>query len=267
MNRTLERHFEIFFQRISLSGNQRKAALNRAEEICAFLRAESNVSECFVSGSISRSTAVRNFSDIDIIAAMNEETPPETRPDSVVSDLLSTLQIRYPQARISENTVRISFPSGPDVDVLPALEVSSPGVGTFSIPTFNRDAWERFIPSEQTRLVRDIDARLGGELTQLIKLVKWWSHLHEQIIPSFRIEQIACAVFEHEMPPMNRAVVDFFDVANQQLGNSSRIQSEKTREAHALAAKAVELEDRGDIQESIDHWGCLLGDQFPTVIV
>ncbi|MEW2136234.1 hypothetical protein AB0892_06430 [Streptomyces sp. NPDC005409] len=267
MNRTIARNFEIFFSRISLSGSQQREAFERAESICRFLNLETTL-DCFVSGSLSRSTAVRQFSDVDLVATLTYTISPKIQPKSVISSLLSILQAPYPLAQVSENTVRITFTDGPDVDVLPAVRLGNraPDNESYAIPTFNLNGWQRFSPMELTERVHSINTRLGGNFTRLIKLIKWWSNLHGKPLPSFKIEEIACLAFAREMPQMGHAVAAFFDAAIQQYGATTDAPPEVLR-ARITAATAVELEGRGDLEGSIKHWGCLLGDQYPTIIV
>ncbi|MFG2971593.1 nucleotidyltransferase [Streptomyces sp. NPDC048331] len=266
MNGTLQDRLEVFFHNISLSDNQQGEAQNRAREICRFLGEGKMVHDCFVSGSLSRSTALRGFSDIDLVVTLSN-TSSDIRPASIISDLLKTLLTRYPGSEVSENTVRIRFPDGPGVDVLPALKLAGTSDReTYKIPTFNLESWQEFSPNELTQRVREIDSRCRGDFTRLIKLIKWWSNLHGKPIPSFKIEQIASIAFAREMPEISQAVVVFFDAAIRQYAETSRVPSE-ILEAHATAKRAAELEESGDTQGSIEHWGCLLGDQYPTVIV
>ncbi|MFJ2088210.1 nucleotidyltransferase domain-containing protein [Streptomyces sp. NPDC087901] len=267
MNSTLEKTFEIFVRRISLSQQQIDEAVERAEEICQFLSQATTVQECKMTGSMARSTAIQKFSDIDVVAVLSPQPPAETTPHSITARLLDTLKLRYREARISDNTVRIRFAQGPDVDVIPAIpDVGNPKSGSFKIPSADRGRWNSYDPGERNQKINRKGALLGGEFIHLIQIIKWWSKCNGQPIASYEIENIASSAFRFRMPSITRAIVDFFELAESSSEMRSKDHVASLSVARAIANKALQCEKQGDVRGALNHWGSLLGDQFSSVI-
>ncbi|WP_123985616.1 SMODS domain-containing nucleotidyltransferase [Streptomyces alfalfae] len=268
MNATLEKIFELFTQRISLSQHELDDALERAREICQFLSQGTAVQECKITGSMARSTAIQGFSDVDIVAALSPSSSARTTPYSIAARLLDTLRPRYREARISENTVRISFTQGPDVDVIPAIpDTVNPNGGViYKIPSPDRSRWNTYAPEERNQRINRKSALLGNEFIHLIKIIKWWSKQHGQPIASYEIENIASATFSDRMPPITRAIVEFFKDAEHSSAGRQEGDCNPISEARDIANRALHCEQQGDTRGALDHWGSLLGDQFSSVV-
>ncbi|MFF8457166.1 hypothetical protein ACF06T_21810 [Streptomyces albidoflavus] len=268
MNATLEKTFELFARRISLSQHELDDALERAKDICHFLSRDAAVQECKITGSMARSTAIQEFSDVDIVAALIPSPSARTTPYSVAARLLDVLRPRCPEARISENTVRISFAQGPDVDVIPAIfdTVNPDGGVIYKIPSPDRSQWNTYAPEERNREINRKGALLGNEFIRLIKIVKWWSKRHGQPIASYEIEDMASFTFSGRMPPITRAMMKFFETAAHSAEGRQEGHFNSISEARDIAAKALQCEQQGDTQGALDHWGSLLGDQFSSVL-
>ncbi|MEU0726242.1 nucleotidyltransferase domain-containing protein [Streptomyces sp. NPDC006140] len=268
MNATLEKSFELFVRRISLSQREIGDALNRAEEICQFLSQATAIHECQVTGSMAHSTAIQGFSDVDILVALSPDPSTQSTPHSITAKLLETLKPRYREAYISENTVHINFTQGPDVDVIPAIPdtASTNGEITYRIPSPDRIQWNTYTPARRNQEINQKSALLGSDFVHLIKVIKWWSKHHGQPIASYEIENFASATYSRRMPPLTRAIVDFFEFAKTSSTQHREDCFTKISEARAIANKALRREQQGDIRGAIDHWGSLLGDQFPSVV-
>ncbi|MEU2303101.1 SMODS domain-containing nucleotidyltransferase [Streptomyces misionensis] len=268
MNATLEKNFELFARRISLSQHELDDALERAKEICQFLSQDPTVQECKITGSMARSTAIRGFSDVDIVAALSPSASTRSTPYSIAARLLDALRPRYQEAHISENTVRISFTQGPDVDVIPAIPdtVNPAGGLIYKIPSPDQSRWNTYAPEERNQEINRKGALLGNEFIHLIKIIKWWSKQHGQPIASYEIENIASATFSGRMPSITRAIVEFFETAEHSSKGRQKGHFSSISEARNIANKALQCERQGDMRGALDHWGSLLGDQFSSVV-
>ncbi|WP_373648870.1 SMODS domain-containing nucleotidyltransferase [Streptomyces sp. st140] len=267
MNSTLEKTFEIFVRRISLSQQQIDEARERAEEICRFLSRADMVQECKMTGSMARSTAIQEFSDIDVVAVLGRQPPSGATPHSITAGLLKTVKPRYRQAQISDNTVRIRFARGLDVDVIPAIpDFGNPRSGIFKIPSADREQWDTYDPEERNQAINRKSALLGAEFIHLIQIIKWWSKRNGQPIPSYEIENIASSAFCSRMPPITRAIVDFFELAEFSSGIRLKHHVNLISVARAIGNAALRCEERGDTRGALNHWGSLLGDQFSSVV-
>ncbi|PVD03143.1 nucleotidyltransferase domain-containing protein [Streptomyces sp. CS207] len=268
MNATLEKNFELFAQRISLSQHDLDKALERAEEICQFLSRTTAVQECKTTGSMARSTAIQDFSDVDIVAVLSPPLSTRNTPHSITASLLDILRPTYREACISENTVRISFTHGPDVDVIPAIPdtVGPNGGMIYKIPSPNRSQWNAYAPEERNQEINQKGALLGNRFIHLIKIIKWWSKQQEQPIASYEIENIASAAFPFQMPPITHAIVEFFEFAESSSKGRRESHGTSISDARSIANKALKCERQGDIRGALNHWGSLLGDQFSSVV-
>ena len=68
---TVSAAFDQFYENINLSGDHRDTANSRRDHIVSLLKKELEVLEAFPSGSIPRFTAVRDYADVDVIAALH----------------------------------------------------------------------------------------------------------------------------------------------------------------------------------------------------
>ncbi|MER5253718.1 MULTISPECIES: SMODS domain-containing nucleotidyltransferase [unclassified Streptomyces] len=268
MNATLESSFELFARRISLSQHELDNALGRAKEICQFLSQNAAIEEFRITGSIARLTAIQGFSDVDIVATLASSSSIPATPCSIAVRLLNTLRPRYREARISENTVRIRFTQGPDVDVIPALldTVTIKGQTIYRIPSADRLRWDTYAPEQQNVQINQRSALLGSNFIHMIKIIKWWSKQHGQPLASYEIENIASATFAYRMPPITRAIVEFLEIAEHSPEGRQEGHSNSISEARDTANKALKCEQQGDTRGALVHWGRLLGDQFSSVI-
>ncbi|MFR0356909.1 SMODS domain-containing nucleotidyltransferase [Streptomyces sediminimaris] len=267
MNATLEKSFELFTQRISLTGQEIEEALERADEICNFLSMATPVKECKVTGSMARSTAIRKFSDVDVVAVLRPHSLTTTTPQSITEKLLKILKPEYRNAQISENTVHINFTKGPDVDVIPAVPVTvNPKNGTtYRIPSPDRGKWNAYDPEGRNKEITQKGILLGDRFVALIKVIKWWSKQNGQPIASYEIENIASASFTSRMPSVTCAIVKFFDSLESQIEGRREDNVAAISAARAIAKNALRSEQQGDAREALNYWGSLLGDQFSSV--
>ncbi|WP_159052351.1 SMODS domain-containing nucleotidyltransferase [Streptomyces longwoodensis] len=264
MNATLERSFELFTQRISLNKQEVSEALERATEICRFLRQATQIQSCKITGSMAHSTAIRKYSDVDVAAVLYPLSLTENTPQSITAGLLTLLTRRYHTAAISENTVRISFTKGPDVDVIPAIPASNKA--TYTIPSPDRKAWHTYDPERRNKEITEKTAQLGVGFIRLIRIAKWWSGCNGQPLASYEIEDAASAAFTFPMPPTSFAIVDFFEHVRHLPKKLYDDQDATISSARAIAEKALESEQQGDTQRALYYWGSLLGDQFPNFV-
>ncbi|MYX15464.1 hypothetical protein GTY67_19075 [Streptomyces sp. SID8374] len=267
MNATLEKTFALFARRISLSQQQLDEALERAGEICQFLCQSVVVQECKITGSLARSTAIQDFSDVDVVAVLSSLSPTETTPHSITAKILETLKPRYHEAHISENTVRIHFTQGPDVDVIPAIpDISSPKSGIYKIPSADLVRWNAYAPEERNQEINRKGALLGAGFIHLIQIIKWWSKKNGQPIASYEIENIANTAFRSRMPSITRAIAEFFEIAESSSQTRPKAHVASISVARAITNRALQCEQQGDTRGALDHWGSLLGDQFSSVV-
>lgn len=263
-------NFQVLLERISLSPSERSAALKRAESVCQILSNYPLVQDCFVTGSLARSTAIQTFSDVDIVAVIRSDPSIAENSSLAISAISDLLSRTYVEIQDFESAVRVTFPSELGVDVVPALPVGSDSSGYkhFKIPTEQR-AWIDYAPEEQNQKIVQLTRKLGEGFKHAIRLTKWWSRTHGSPIPSYEIEEIASRTAQKwkHIPPLAEAFAAF-------LAEATKIESKKAadhrtsaiRDASLIAQEALELAAQGDMVGSVELWRCLLGEQFPAVV-
>ncbi|WP_369190212.1 nucleotidyltransferase domain-containing protein [Streptomyces sp. R08] len=270
MNNSPTKNFHVLLDRISLSTSERAAALSRAESVRENLKDCQLVRDCIVTGSMARSTAIRTFSDVDIIAVIEDDPEMAENSNLAISAISNFLSRTYSNIEDFDSAVHIALPNEPGVDVVPALLAGKnlSGHSLFKIPT-ERRAWIDYDPAEQNQRIEQLTQKLGDEFKHAIRLAKWWSRTNGSPIPSYEIEGVASRTFLGwpEMPPPPEALAAFLKEA---AANSPKKVTDYGRslvkEAALIAQEALDLAAQGDTTGSIDCWRCLLGEQFPTVV-
>ncbi|MFI6933519.1 nucleotidyltransferase domain-containing protein [Streptomyces sp. NPDC050287] len=269
MNSSPAKNFQVLLERISLTASERTAALRRAESVCRNLNNYPLVQDCFVTGSLARSTAIQTFSDVDIVAVIRNE--PNISEDSTlaISTISGLLSRTYVEVQDFDSAVRITFPSELGVDVVPALSAgnNSSGFALYKIPIEQR-AWIDYAPEEQNQQIAQLTRKLGEGFKHAIRLTKWWSRTHGSPIPSYEIEYIASRTAKNwkHIPPPEEALTAFLGEATKISKKLADRRQSVVREASLIAQEALELSAQGDTVGSITRWRCLLGEQFPAVV-
>ncbi|MFJ4869498.1 hypothetical protein [Streptomyces sp. NPDC088757] len=261
--------FEAFLQRITLSDAERVNALEQGRRLSRRIEQQPEVRECLITGSMVRSTAIRKFSDVDIVAVIEPDGRIiQSEPTKLISSLTEILRKIEPNVQVSENAIRITHADGRVFDVLAAIHLgaNSTGDDVYQIPSTNRKGWESYAPEEQNRRIREASELLGGDFKKLIRLCKWWSKTHGQPIPSYEIELTAYEAFPEKIPELPKALVDFSS-SIKIAANSTPLSKSTLLEFKRLAQDAYSKQVSGDYKKTIELWGKVFGDEFTTVIV
>lgn len=159
-----------------------------------------------LSGSYSRSTAIRPLHDIDVFCVLSPQAGLHVglNPEHALSRIDTTLRAAYPRAAIrrQRRSVNIVFP-GTNIafDVVPALENVS---GVFAIPDRGLQSWLRTNP--RMHMERSVEAqRRSGELLKpLTKVAKHWNNRQVQSVQvaSFHLEAMGWDILTYK--PDNR---------------------------------------------------------------
>ncbi|MFE0699247.1 hypothetical protein [Streptomyces sp. NPDC058872] len=268
MTDQITHQFEAFLQRITLSDSEKLNALEQGQRLSRRIEQRPEVRECLITGSMVRSTAIRKFSDVDIVAVIEpEDQLAHSEPAALVSAVAQMLRGMGLDVQVSENAVRVTHMDGGVVDVLASvhLGINSEGDEEYRIPTARQEGWETYAPEAQNRRIREATKLLGEDFKRLIRLCKWWSKTHGQPISSHEIELAAYRTFPRAIPELSRAVVEFSDSIRHQIDGSSLTQAALLN-FNRLAREAYGKQTSGDIQKSSELWGRVFGDEFTAVI-
>lgn len=267
MTDQLSDQFDIFLNSVTPSAHEKTAALQQAQDIADKIKLYPGVQTCLITGSMVRSTAVRTYSDVDIVAVVDAASElGQKDPGTFVSALAHKLRETESNVQLSENAVRIAYAEGLAVDVLPAIHVgvNSKGDDVYRIGAGNRDGWQTYIPEDQNRVVEEAARSLGSNYKKLVRLCKWWSKTHGQPISSYEIERVAAKAFSRKIPALPRAMIDFFDYATRSMDDASRT-TDEIDQSKSIAQEACATWDSGNTTKSIELWRYLLGDHFPAL--
>ncbi|MFJ5735572.1 SMODS domain-containing nucleotidyltransferase [Streptomyces microflavus] len=256
--------FNAFLQYITLSDGEKMKALEQGRILSQRLEQRPEVYKCLITGSMVRTTAIRKYSDVDIVAVIDSVNP-LTQADSavLVRAVADMLRETESHVQVSENAVRVRSDDGITVDVLAAIQmgISDASEDEYRIPSPNQEGWEKYVPEEQNRRIRESTELLGEDFKILIRLLKWWSRVNGHPISSHVIEIAACESFATKMPEMPLAVISLYDSIGRLLGsNSSRMPI--LMESKAIAEEAYSSWHSGQAKKSIELWGRLFGEKF-----
>ena len=164
---------------------------SQANETTRLLLRSGIVEECRLVGSISRSTAIRQTSDVDLLAVMTVDRETSTqRPSELISRLAHVL--RDSGADVTSGTVAVPlrFEDRPTVDIIPATKLK--GSDVYLIPSERGDAWQQFEPNILQNLVANCGRRLGPRFRVLVRLIKYWNKSRNAGLRSSDLEELVC---------------------------------------------------------------------------
>ncbi|MFP2925012.1 CBASS oligonucleotide cyclase [Pyxidicoccus sp. 3LG] len=195
---------ELFIQSLELTQRQRDEVSRQHTMVREELRQRLKQKTDFLSGSYSRSTAVRPLHDIDIFLVLGDtvSTPAES-PDVAVKRVRQALKDAWREKELpmlQQHSVHLEFTkSGIEFDVVPAYEL--PDREVYLIPERDTGRWIRTNPKVHQDLSTQANERAGKKLKPLIKAVKHWNR-HQQSSPlgSFHLEAMSYEAFTQ--PPV-----------------------------------------------------------------
>lgn len=260
--------FDEFIDRISLGEAERGSVLARTDALMEHVSRCNGISECIMTGSMVRSTAIKRFSDVDVIAILDPLAAQQLTVEYCLGLLVEVLSAAGCEARISGAAVSVSLADNFCADFLPALARRDQRGDrhNFDIPRNDRKGWLKYSPEDQSRRISSAVHACGPNFKKLVRAVKWWARIHGQPIASYELELIACETFAKELPDLPRAVADFFRNAISCLGPQAHVKAPGLKHASSAARQACELQGVGDIVGSVSLWRRLFGEQFPIVV-
>ncbi len=191
---------ERFISSLELTEGQRDEVSGQHTRVREELsRRLSGCEMSFLSGSYSRSTAIRPLHDIDIFTVVGRvaSTPPET-PDAALKRVRQALHAAWPNKELpilQQHSVHLEFStSGIEFDVVPAYQ--HPSQDIFLIPERNTGRWVRTNPRIHKELSTAANERAGKKLKPLIKAVKHWNRKQvSSPLGSFHLEVMSYEAF------------------------------------------------------------------------
>lgn len=195
MAATVTASFSALLGDLDLSDRQKALAEGRIEHLKSYFAAPAFEvrTPARAIGSYGRGTLVAWERDIDVIVALTDDPYWERYKGDSRSFLYwirDGLNNAYPGTKVSskEVAVRMFLSENLQVDLVPAFGRDAQGNGFF-IPNGSR-GWLATNPLYHDHLVATSDARLGGRLKPLIRVIKAWNLANGHHLKSFHVEMM-----------------------------------------------------------------------------
>jgi predicted nucleotidyltransferase len=157
----------------------------KADEVAEALTRNAVCGECRLVGSVARLTALRGYSDVDLLAIMNAADGPR----HAIVALAAALTTAGFAVRTDEIVAEVDVGGTPAVDVMPAIHDESLG---YLIPAGRDDEWQVFHPEPLKELTERSMRRLGPRFASVVRLAKLWNITRDVGFKSSDLEELAC---------------------------------------------------------------------------
>lgn len=284
-----------FLRAIAPSASELADADQRVGRIKDRLRSDFQVSRVLTTGSHSKGTAVRQYSDHDLFVVFSRDEARKWAPtgssETLIGRVRRSILSSYPSTslRIDKQAVRVAFEQGAHaIDVVPAVfdsfdpQYRAP---VYLIPD-GIGAWLRTAPDLHKRLVDDAHERSGRKLKGLIRMLKWWaaSRTSTSAVSSLYMERFAIwtaipvgytyqqslrAVFSKIAQSKAPDLSDPYQVS-QTPAHAVRTSLQRAQLLSAAAqseirsVEAIAAEQRGNDEAAIDRWSLVFNRVLPS---
>lgn len=271
---------------LEITGLQNATVATRQKNVRKAVEKRLTVLNSFVTGSYKRHTMISPLkeADIDIFVVLDPSYYNANGYTAVLDKVRSALLETYTSTpKISRNgqAVTVTFTDF-IVDVVPAFNRKG---GGYLIPNTVEKRWISTDPTKHESFISNANAKHGGDLVPLIKMLKRWNRttnkalgsfylelLTEQILRNVKISSMSsgcCYVFDEGRSRVQYTVADPAGLSSAQVqglaGAATKQEAVKRFEtAYARAVRAEEFESRGNIQAAVGEWKKVFGDYFPA---
>lgn len=285
MATTIKSSFDKLKENLEITGLQRNTVSTRQQNVRDIVANEIDVLDSFLTGSYSRSTMIAPLSkaDIDIFIVLNpkyyEKDGQANLLDKVKRVLLKTYT-KTPKISRNGQAVTITF-SDFVVDVVPAFKRKG---GGYLIPNTIKRNWISTDPKVHVDFMSKKNSEHNGDLVPMVKMIKGWNRNINYAFSSFYLELLAINIFEKiNISDYSSGMRFFFDKGREAikykihdpagydgfinpLSNVSTVADAVSRfeTAYTRAIKAEDYARKNNIQNAVDEWRKIFGDNFPT---
>lgn len=272
---SIQEQFEAFYKNIKLTSAQREDARKKYDGVCKKLHdhyypdVEYTGQTKLLIGSYGKHTHIRPARDVDVIFYMSNDKFDQyddnqsNGQSQLLQDIKKILEEKYPDTPIKAfgKVVVLEFADTQhNVELLPAWENSD---RTFTIPNSeNGGSWETYDPRKEIETIKKSDEKTG-QTKMLVRMIKKWSEQCSAKIKSYKIEQAVVTFFAstEKYDKYSILVKDFFIFFHTNVSDES-LQSHLNT-ALERAKKASEFESNGKLEQAVDEWKKIFGDDFP----
>lgn len=149
-----------------------QAVTRHLESLCNIIRSAGHVVQTMYGGSVQRGTYVTGLSDVDVLLIVNQSSLLNQSPATVIQQVRRTIKERLPNnsVRAGNLAVTVSYASGIEIQVLPAIRTSSGGV---RIAEPGSAGWSNAVhPENFSRRLAEVNDANNGRVVQVIKIAK-----------------------------------------------------------------------------------------------
>jgi predicted nucleotidyltransferase len=285
--------FEKLLGTTDFTEADKKAYAGHVNSIVARLRSSFQISKFQVFGSVSRQTAIRQQSDVDLLVVLE---PVEViwggsvvTSKTVLVRLRDELADRFPNTSLRRDgeAVVVPFKDGYyPIDVVPGYQTNNyEQHECYGIPTAD-GCWQATSPGAHKSFILKANLLSGGQLCKTARLAKLWRCIRTPEFPlsSFHVEMLlasegicqrgmplaAClfALFKRLHGRECRAIRDPLGIGG--LIGAARTEAQRDtlmqRVAYAVdhASAALNAECAGGWREAVRQWDIVFNGQFPT---
>lgn len=258
------------------------------------LQASFDVAQVLTIGSYARGSAIRQSSDLDLLVLLRRSevrwgrSPKSSR--TTLGAVRDALLSRFPwtSMRRDKQAVVVDFSDKRRIDVVPSWWAAprDDGWPTYGIPD-GEGGWMATSPKRHAKYITDADARSGGKLKHVARILKYWRISRTVPIPisSFYVELLMasaglCSVGAAYGECFASLLASLHEIGcepiKDPLGVSEGVEACTTEAklgsaVHAVAAaadralRAVEAEERGRMREALRLWDLVFNRTFPRV--
>jgi hypothetical protein len=242
-------------------------------------------------GSHARGTAIRWYSDLDMMAVLRKEEflwgGRLVSSDTILDRVLAELRARFPRSAVRRDGLAAAIEFGgskQNLDVVPAMFTRfANGRPVFRIPDGD-GGWFDTSPATHDRYFEVEQARSGSKLRKVSQLLKWWRHARSPAVAvqSFHIDMFLAArgicigaktyasclkdFFEAMTATECGALVDPCGIAGRVAAASTVAQRDLLNRAVAYASdharSAIAAETRRDLVEANRQWGLVFNGTY-----
>jgi len=244
----------------------------------------------FLTGSYSRSTAIRPLKDIDVFCVLKcteKVNSAKLAPTEALTKIKAALESLYHEktAKLQMRSVNIQFAgTGIGYDIVPAFVDEDAKGEVFLIPDLHRNTWIRSNPRVHKQKSVDANDRAGTELKPLTKAVKHWNRRQAETnqLRSFHIEIMAWDVLQKKPESRIDGLKALFEgLASRVLtstpdpaGLGPNLDEDMTEakrnaaqnrfaQASSIVAEAIQLANDGKTESAHHKLYTLFGDPYP----
>lgn len=278
--------FNKFYNKITLTGDQRDTCQIRRDDIVSSLKKDFEILDAFATGSVPKYTALRKpHSDLDVMIVLHYgKHVRDRKPSEVLQAVRDSLAGWRTNVRKNGQAVTLYYKTWPNVDIVPVARVVNDdgSVNHYTVPDMNTEEWIKSRPRKHGSALRDRASSYGAEFRRIIKMVKWWNLHHSEYLRSYHLEVLALEILTGSFSDYPWDIFQFFDKACTLVQNSlwyedsfvddyldywDRQETLKRLETARDKARVAWHATYGDFpnhSRAMEIWQQIFGDQFPT---